>query len=222
MSSTDVVARSMDLSARGVDLLTAITETANSPHSVVHVAMEIGRWLGREKLNERELQFCLEKARGLVKPNLRGNQFYDAVLTGTRERTVGSLFTQRYMVNDPYLCWMTSTIACLFEFHSENFISDVLCSFIMQAHLSEDGKPVTEYQLAWHSVRLRLKPVLEKIVSSIWYNVVNSGIIKSGQLGSNESLPLPRELKEVCPEDTTSKATLLVSFSANCENLDHR
>ena len=205
MSSTDVVARSLDLSARGVDLLTALTETANSPHSVVHVAMEIGRWLGREKLNERELQFCLEKARGLVIPNLRGNQFYDAVLTGTRERTVGSLFTQpsgalgRHMVNDPYSCWMTSTIACLFEFHSENFISDVLCSFIMQAHLSEDGKPVTEYQLAWHPVRLRLKPVLEKIVSSIWYNVVNSGIIKSGQLGSNESLPLPRELKEVCP-----------------------
>jgi hypothetical protein len=206
MPNKEIVTRNLDLWARGIDLLTSLSETANSPHSVVRVGMEIGRWLGREKLNERELRFCLEKARGLVIPNSHGQQFYDAVLSGTQERSVGPLFVQpsgalgRLMANDPFLCWMTSTIACLFEFHSENFISDVLCSFIMQANIpKDDGKPMTEYQLAWHPVRLQLKPVLDKIVSSIWFNIVNSGVVKSGQSGSDVSLPLPLELKEVCP-----------------------
>jgi hypothetical protein len=204
-SAIDLAARNLDIWARGVDLLTALTETANSSNSVVHVGIEIGRWLGREKLSENQLQLCLEKARGLVIANSKGNKFYEAVISGTRERAVGPLFTQpsgslgRLMAKDPYLCWMTSTIACLFEFHSEDFISDVLCSFIMQAHTSREGKPFNEYQLAWHPLRLQLKPVLDKIVSSIWYNVVNSGVVKSGQLGSNTSLPLPDEIRDICP-----------------------
>jgi hypothetical protein len=68
----------------------------------------------------------------------------------------------------------------------------------MQAHLSKEGEPSYEY-LAWHPLRLQLKPVLDKLVSSIWYNVVNSGVVKSGQLGSDSSLLLPQELKNVCP-----------------------
>ncbi|KAH7377498.1 hypothetical protein BKA64DRAFT_648977 [Cadophora sp. MPI-SDFR-AT-0126] len=206
MSKAELVARGMDLSARGVDLLTALTETANSPHSIVHVGIELGRWLGREKLSENQLQFCLEKARGLVIANSHGHHFYEAVMAGTTERAVGPLFVQpsgslgRMMARDPFLCWMTSTIACLFEFHGEDFISDVLCSFIIQAQMEKDGKPLKEYQLAWHPLRLQLKPVLQKIISSIWFNIVNSGVVKAGGgKGSPTSLPTPPELEEVCP-----------------------
>lgn len=103
------------------------------------------------------------------------------------------------MAKDPYLCWMTSTIACLFEFHGEDFISDVLCSFIMQAHMSKDGKALREFRLAWHPLRLQLKLVLDRIVSSIWYNVVNSGVVTTGEQGSSTSLPLPPEIKAICP-----------------------
>ena len=208
MTSTDIAARSLDVFARSIDLPTSLAVTANSPHSVVRVGMELGRWLGREKLNEHELHFCLEKASGLVIANSKGNQFYQAVVTGSRvraHRAVGPLFAQpsgalgRLMANDPHLCWITSTIACLFEFHGENFICDVLCSFIMSAHLSKNGEPVREHQLAWDPMRLQLKLVLEKMVSSIWFNVVNSGVVRSGELGSTESLPLPQALKDVCP-----------------------
>lgn len=76
MANKEIIARIIDISARGIDLLTALTETANSPHSVVQIGMEIGRWLGREKLNERELHFCLEKARGLVIPNSQRFRFF--------------------------------------------------------------------------------------------------------------------------------------------------
>lgn len=102
------------------------------------------------------------------------------------------------MTDDPFLCWMTSTTARLFEFQGEDFISDVLCSFIMQAH-NNGGKALKEYQLAWHPLRIQLKPVLQKIISSMWFNAVNSGVVKRNQQGSLTSLPLPTELKEVCP-----------------------
>jgi len=77
-SAIDLAARNLDIWARGVDLLTALTETANSSNSVVHVGIEIGRWLGREKLSENQLQLCLEKARGLVIANSKGNKFYSS------------------------------------------------------------------------------------------------------------------------------------------------
>jgi hypothetical protein len=68
----------------------------------------------------------------------------------------------------------------------------------MQAH-NDGEKTLKEYQLAWHPLRLQLKPVLQKIVSSMWFNVVNSGVVNRNQQGSLTSLPLPNALKEVCP-----------------------
>lgn len=137
--------------------------------------------------------------------NSGGYHFFEALSAGSRERAVGPLFVQqsgslgRMMAIDPYVCWMTSTIACLFEFHGEDFISDVVCSFLMQAHMRADVEPLKEYQLAWHPLRLQLRPVLKKIVSSIWFNIVNSGVVKAEGQGSLTLLPIPPELKEVCP-----------------------
>lgn len=75
----------MDITARDIDLLTALTENANRPHSLMNVGIELGKWLGREKLSENQLRFCLEKARGLALANAKGNQFYEAVITGSRD-----------------------------------------------------------------------------------------------------------------------------------------
>lgn len=92
MSNAELVARRLDVSARGIDFLTALTDMANSPHSIVHMGIELGRWLNRERLSESQLQFCLENARGLVMANSRGNDFYKAVMSDTRQRAVGPLF----------------------------------------------------------------------------------------------------------------------------------
>jgi hypothetical protein len=196
----------MDVSARSIDLLTALTDTVNNPQGILQLGLEIGRWLGREKLSETQLQTCLEKAKGLALANSRGQEFFQAVNTGMRRRAVGHIFAQpsgslgRLMASDPYLCWMISTIACLFEFHGEDFASNVLCAFIMQAHLSQGDKALTESQLAWHPLRLQLKPVIDKIVSSVWFNVVNSGVVQSSQLGGLSALSLPVKIKDVCPK----------------------
>ena len=205
MSKSDLVSRSMDVSARSIDLLNALNDTIKNPQGIVQLGLEIGRWLGREKLSKRQLQICLEKAKGLARANAQGHEFFQAVSARKiPQRAVGHIFAQpsgslgRLMANDPYLCWMISSIACLFEFHGEDFISNMLCAFIMQAHLSRDDN-VTESQLVWHPLRLQLKPVIDKIVSSVWLNVVNSGVVHTNQNGSLSALPLPAKIKEVCP-----------------------
>lgn len=204
-SNASIIAGGLDISARSINLLAAITEITSSRSSPVQLAIGLGSWLGRERLDQDQLRFCLEKAQGLVIANSNGNQFYEAVAAGTKERSIGPIYIRpsgslgHLMAKDPYLRWMTSTIACLFEFHREGFITDVLCSLIMQSHISKDGERLREYELAWHPLRLQLKPVLEKVISGIWYNIVNSGVVKTGESGSLTSLPLPPELKSVCP-----------------------
>lgn len=201
MSKMELAARGLDLATRSIDLLTTVYGVTNPPNTVSRVATEIGRWLGRERLNEHELQFCLEKTYGLVTPNQKACSFYESVLSGVQKRVVGPLFVQpsgalgRLMAVDPNQCWITSTIACLYEFYSEEFISDALCSFILQSRRSEKGQPLSQHQLSWHADRIQIKPVIDKIISSVWLNVVNSGVINTGIQGS---LQPPNEIQSIC------------------------
>jgi len=102
------------------------------------------------------------------------------------------------MTKYPYLYWMRSAIAYLFEFHGEDFISDTLCAFLIQSHASSIGQALIEQQLAWHPFRLQLMPVINKLVSSIWYNFVNSCVLRPSQGCSLSSMPLPPEIATVC------------------------
>ncbi|KAI1441953.1 hypothetical protein F5Y02DRAFT_271857 [Annulohypoxylon stygium] len=193
--------QSLELVTRSIDLLTALGNTANSPDSIVRTGLEIGRWLGRERLNERELQFCLQQAQGLVLPNEKCLPFCQAVLSNSPPKHITLFIVQssgslgRLMVNDPHLRWLTSTVAGLFQFHSEQFISDTICTFIFQARRPEDKEPLSKRQLDFNADRVKMQPVLDKIISSIWFYIVNSGTIKSG---INDLLPLPEVLDKVC------------------------
>lgn len=189
----------MDLAARSIDLLTALGNTANSPNSVIRTAVELGRWLGRERLNENELQFCFQQARSLVLPNETCDSFYQRILVSSPPRSATIFVTVqasgslgRLIANDLNLRWLTSTISGLFQFHSERFISDAICTFMIQARRPAKEAFLTKRQLCSNTDRVKIQPVLEKIISSIWFYVVNSGTIKSGM---NKLLPLPEELE---------------------------
>ncbi|RYO99903.1 hypothetical protein DL763_001186 [Monosporascus cannonballus] len=202
MSQNELAARGLDVAARSIDLLTVLGELSNKASPLYQMALEFGRWLEREKLSRWQLQSCLKEAHDLVQPNTTGQEFFVMVLNRSQVRAVGPLFAQphgspgRYLARDVHLRWMTSTISCLFEYHSEGFISDVLCAFIMQSKLAGGQKPLPEYRLAHHPMRLEIKPVIDKIVSSIWCNVVNSlGLEQT----SNGVLRLPKELQDICP-----------------------
>ncbi|KAI1458777.1 hypothetical protein F4805DRAFT_113805 [Annulohypoxylon moriforme] len=196
-----VASQSMELVTRSIDLLTALGNTANSPDSIVRTGLEIGRWLGRERLNERELQFCLQQAQGLVIPNENCIPFCQAVLANSPPKHVALFVVQssgslgRLMVNDPHLRWLTSTVAGLFQFHSEQFISDTICTFIFQARRPETKEPLSKRQLNFNADRVKMQPVLNKIISSIWFYIVNSGTIK---YGIDDLLPLPEVLEKAC------------------------
>ncbi|KAI1407945.1 hypothetical protein F5Y13DRAFT_205169 [Hypoxylon sp. FL1857] len=190
----------MELAARSIDLLKALGDTANSPDSIVRTGLELGRWLGRERLNERELQLCLQHARSLVFPNANSFHFYQAVLTNSPPKHAALFVVQtsgslgRLMANDLNLRWLASTVAGLFQFHSEKFISDAICTFIFQARRPSKGL-LSKHQLEYNDDRVKMQPVLDKIISSIWFYIVNSGTIKSG---IGELLPLPKVIEEVC------------------------
>ncbi|RYP91348.1 hypothetical protein DL770_002488 [Monosporascus sp. CRB-9-2] len=202
MSKRELAARGLDVAARSIDLLNVLGELSNQASPMYQMALEFGRWLEREKLSHLQLQSCLKEARDLVQPNVTGQEFFEMVLNRSHVRAVGPLFAQphgslgRSLARDVHLRWMTLTISCLFEYHSEGFISDVLCAFIMQSSLAGGQKPLSEYRLAHHPMRLEIKPVIDKIVSSIWCNVVNSLGLEHT---SNGVLRLPKELQAICP-----------------------
>jgi hypothetical protein len=200
----DLAARGMDLAARSIDLLTTLGRVAQSSQAGEVIVKEIGRWLGKEGLDENELQFYLEHAHGLVRPNQQPKvvSFYEAVTTQKPKVAVVPLWAQpsgalgRLVARDPFQRWITSTISCLFRYHDQGFIKDVICALIMQSRSARSkGRQLSEYQLAWHPDTLRLGDILGKIVESNWLHIANCGII-----GSPIECPeLPEELSFACP-----------------------
>jgi hypothetical protein len=112
--------RKLDLAARAIDLTLALTKATHTSDSWLKGAWEVGQWLGREKLNQYELEECMQKAKGLVVPNHNGQALFDDIVQGVDNKPRGPLFLEqsdslgRLMAEDPYLSWMISTVASLF------------------------------------------------------------------------------------------------------------
>ncbi len=56
--------------------------TSSPPNSLIKGAWEIGQWLGREKLNQYELEDCMQKAKGLAIVNQNGQALFDDIIDG--------------------------------------------------------------------------------------------------------------------------------------------
>lgn len=195
MASSEVSVRKLDPTARAIDLTQALVHMTSSSSSIIRGAWEIGQWLGREKINQYELEDCMQKAKGLVVPNQSGQSLFEDILHGVESKPSGPLFLQqsgslgRLMAIDPNLSWIVSTIACLFQFHrSEQFISQTLTTFILRARQPSGTSEITKYSM-YNPDQIRIKPVISKIVSSVWHNVVNAGC---------DTVPLPPELSSLC------------------------
>jgi hypothetical protein len=188
-------AGTLDVVARGIDLTTALIEASSSPNKIINLAIELGHWLGRERLNRYQLEDFMQKSRGLVQSNDQAERFYEEVLEGEKAHPIGNLSLKqsgslgRLMVRDPWLSWIVSTTACLFECHREDYVSETLCMILLQGSMPP-GTALTRRELQRHPSRIQLKSVADKLVLSVWFNVVNSG---------SYSIPLPDELMKICP-----------------------
>lgn len=196
MAASSSSSTQVGLAKTVLDLTASVLNASNSSNPLIQVAIETGQWLGREKLNRFELGDCLSKAKGIAYPNEAGLEFCEKVKEAGLQNPVKHVFLQqsgslgRLMVRDFWLCWIVSTSASLFQFHSaSSFVSDAVCTFIMLGnHPQEEMRHDSD--LRYKPDRVQVKSVVDKIVSSIWLNVVNAG---------HTTIHLPEELKKICP-----------------------
>ena len=177
--------------ARSIDLCAVLINNSNSSNPIMHAVIEMSQWLGREKLNRHELQDCLSKARGAAFPNMTAELLLDDVRKGTHTMVAGPFFPQasgslgRLMANDPNLSWMVTTVTCLFQFHSASEVNRCVRDLIVAAVRKESDAEVGCHDPS----RVHLGRVVDKIVSSIWFNVVSAGRM---------TVQLPEELTSIC------------------------
>lgn len=196
--------RTLDNTARSIDLVNTLVQAAAENNSIVAGLLDIGEWLGREKLDRSDLTFCLQVARGLWAPNPAAQNVFHDITKGGFYPSISHLFLKKsgslghLIASDPRLQWMVSTVACLFQFEScESVVSNTLCELVILAgDFQGDGKATEELRTFGlgshvHPLRTQIKSVLDKIVSSIWLNVVNAGL---------HTMDFPEELHDVCPK----------------------
>lgn len=193
--------RILDNSARSIDLVNTLAQAAGEKNSIVAGILDIGEWLGREKLNRFDLELCLQKARGLWAPNPAAQDIFHDITKGGFHPSISHLFLKKsgslghLIACDSRLQWMVSTVVCLFQFESsESVVSNTLCDLVILAgDFQSDGKATEGETFGLgshvHPLRTQIKSVLDKIVSSIWLNVVNAGL---------HTMDFPEELHDVC------------------------
>jgi hypothetical protein len=201
MTSKDIAARVLDVTARSIDLLTVLAKLADGSGTTPELLKQVSKWLGKEGLDEHELQFFLENTHALAQPNESETvaRFFDAV-TDPRPKTavvplaaVSSGSLGKLISKDHQQRWITSTVCCLFRYHDERLIKQFLTYFIM-LNSHQRAKPFSENELIWHPDTLRLGEVVKKVVDSNWLHVANAGMIGS----PNECPRLPEELRWAC------------------------
>jgi hypothetical protein len=198
-STAELLARGLDLSARGIDLIQTLAQITNSPNGAVQTASKVVRWLANERINENDLSSCLTRARDLAHPNEAGEKFCSEVLREInalprdvrrpfKSLTSGSL--GRLLLLDPGLSWITTTITSLYQYHTQKFITFTVTALLVRMHDEiGDGQHATQNNL-WKNPLFRMwYQVITKITGSIWLNIVNA---------QKQTLNLPPELRDLC------------------------
>ena len=95
-SKTDIIPKAMDVTARSIDLLALLARVAHETEFGTFAMKEIGRWLGKEGLDENELHFFLESTKAMARPNDQTeiSTFFDAVNYRKPKKTVVPLWAQ--------------------------------------------------------------------------------------------------------------------------------
>lgn len=186
----------MDITARGIDLIKTIMDIANSPDKAVSIAAGVMHRLGLEGVGQEELTRFLESAKSLAYPNGEGEKFSSQVIQGVNVVSAGPFAAitsgslGRYLLFDRQLSWITTTITALYHFHDEDFIAGTMTSLIIQTNRQQGDKQARLRATPGYDPEYEtMLPVIKKITSSVWLNIVNSGYAK---------LQLPEELRSVC------------------------
>ncbi|KAH6652637.1 hypothetical protein BKA67DRAFT_659331 [Truncatella angustata] len=199
----------MDVVARTVDLSRAIVDILNKETSIRNAAEEILEWLGRERIDKQEYQYCIEALRAQAFPNCRGldikhqvQSSEEKVLSVAGLRLKLSTSIGRWMLNDSNFIYVVTTVAVCMMYHDMAYAVEVLCNLAMDQ--SDHTKGVSYHRSHY---RVRLKPVVTKFVDSIALNVVNAG--------HDLCSAFPNALKGVCshPLDAPQLSAIIKAVS---------
>lgn len=189
-TSQDVVTRRLDLAARNIDLLTALVESSTATNGWLSLGIELGQWLSREKLDRNDLAECLGRANSVAHPNRVGQSYLHDIVEEASHPVLPLILQPSgaigmWLTRDPELSWLVTTTTCLYQFFREDdVVNRISCLLTPPKAVSHENL----YRVR-HFSRLQTKGVVRKIVSSIWYNVVNSKKL---------DLSLPESLHDVC------------------------
>ncbi|KAL8810322.1 MAG: hypothetical protein Q9200_002677 [Gallowayella weberi] len=187
----ELAARSLDLVARNIDLVSTLVDATNTPGGLLNLGIQIGEWLQHEKVNRHELKDCFESAYGLAWPNKNGELFRDEVRTKPAVKPLLPLFLQhsgslgRLLVFDEALCWIVSTTGCLLNYHAEIWVTNVITTIIAESQPKSQSPRKPPLDVG----KIQIRSIIKKIVSSVWYNIVNTG---------TETMGLPDALANIC------------------------
>lgn len=186
MQSSKSASPGLELTARSFDLLSAIVHVSQPADAFAKRAIDLVKWLARERIDESNFKKCAELARAIAYPNQNGLTIRDSIeqadqkLRGIRA-PIGLLVSGslgRIMIRDDEFCYMVSSVASLAPFYGIDRVSETFCSMM----LKDEGR--WRYQ----AQRAPIKAVMTKIVESIFINVINAG---------HHSISLPEELRQL-------------------------
>ena len=189
MSSSDVAIKSMDLAR-------SITDILGKGGAVSGLVGETMKWLAREKIDEADFTYCLNKTRALLYPNSKGLEIQSSLREADEKlrrnpfvaglSLLGAGSIGRWMAQSPEYCYLATTVATLLIHHDMSYAANAICEMVLFEHQKVDDIISVKNDALRRS---QLRPVVSKIVDSITLNVVNCG----HDLGS-----LPPQLNDIC------------------------
>jgi len=152
------------------------------------------QWLARERIDDREFCYCMEILGNKAAPNTNGlciQRGLQKADSRNRARKFGSLAlgvsgsVGRMIASSPEHAYLVTTVAAIMEHHDVIYAEKAICNMVLDTSDHKHGI-VAPYDIR----RVRIKPVVEKVIDSIALTIVNSGYTVEG---------LPKELKHICP-----------------------
>jgi hypothetical protein len=150
-------------------------------------------WLSLKGIDNQEFDYCMELLRNKAAPNANGlciQRSLRKAASQDRLRMFGSLAlgvfgsVGRMIATSPEHAYLVTTVAAIMTYHDVEYAEKAICNIVLDTGDHKHGI-VAPYDIR----RIRIKPVVEKVVDSIALTIVNSGHTLEG---------LPKELEHLC------------------------
>lgn len=142
MSSSDVAIKSMDLAR-------SITDILGKGGAVSGLVGETMKWLARERIDEADFTYCLNKTGALLYPNSKGLEIQSSLRKADEKlrqnpfvaglSLLGAGNIGRWMAQSPEYCYLATTVATLLIHHDMRYAADVICEMVLLEEEQVDG-----------------------------------------------------------------------------------